>query len=74
MKYVAIVENTHQEQNQDLVGQIIILDSELEMSAGGLLCYRQEPTYFIDLHEFHEWARVFGLLHDVSNVEIIGEL
>ena len=74
MQYVAIVERVNQKCNQDLVGQIIIVDPELEMSFDGELCYRQEPTYSIDTKNVNHWGRVIGLLHSVSNIEIIGIL
>jgi hypothetical protein len=73
MKLVAIVENVNQDYNRNLVGDIVILDSELCVSGDDKLCYR-EVEHNRSIANHNVFQLLWNLKHEVDNVEIIGEL
>ena len=71
MKLIAVVENVNQEVNENMIGDIILVDSELVSSYNYELCYLSEDTW---PYEGHKWWQSISLYHEVSNLEIIGVL
>jgi len=76
MKLVAIVENVNQKQNRNLIGDIIVVDSEMYT---GIDFY---PGYSEDYHErylrydnyYSLLQKVCTLRHEVTNITILGVL
>ena len=74
MKLVAIVENVNQEWNENLIGDIVILDSNLCVSGDNKLCYEEAENNRLPSKKYDLLQLVFNLKHEVDNVEIIGVL
>jgi len=72
MKLVAIITNVNQKGNENLVGQIVLLNEELTHDAKYELCY--EEFGYQDSSNRSLVQEIFELKHSVVNVEIIGVL
>jgi len=85
MKLLAIIENVNQPENEYLIGDIVIVDSEPVVSGDYKLCYQELEhdraycpyTDVISLEDINlrKWINSnFEIKHEVTNIEIIGVL
>jgi len=73
MKLIAIVEKVNQKYNKNLIGDIVIVETGLCLSGNELLCYKElEHDRYTTDYELMQMC--FKLMHEVSNVTIIGVL
>ena len=75
MKLVALIEKVNQKGNKNLIGSIVIVDSELTMTGDYELCYQEEEhTRVFKFDNIGKILQCFHLYHSVANVSIIGVL
>jgi hypothetical protein len=74
MKLVAIIENVNQKANKNLIGDIVIVDSEYKSDLNDILCFEEleHGRYWKD--GYTPLQSFFELRHEVSNISIIGVL
>lgn len=76
MKLVAIIENVNQKINKNLIGDIVIVDSEYVISCDNELCYQElEHDRYVSFYSVETYLQgLLKLKHSVSNISIIGVL
>jgi len=81
MILVGLVEDVNQKKNKHLIGRLVLLEEELDVSSEGLLCYREHvlnmEDWFHRIKGYDGFDKIYAalpLLHEVTNVEIIGVL
>lgn len=72
MKLIGLVKNVKQENNVNLIGQLVILDSKLTIDFNNEVCYTESGVFYYP--DRTKLQQIIPLKHSTLNIEILGVL